>query len=77
MSAVERVQQATDQAQVPTSMLKVLNVQLAPPDLGNVSVRLSLEGSAIDVHMTADQSRTRTLIERDRHVIADSLTKVG
>jgi hypothetical protein len=77
MSALDRVLQATDQSQAPGPMLKVLNLQLAPPDLGAVSVRLSLEGSAIDVHMSVDQGRTRTLIERERHVIADSLTKVG
>jgi flagellar hook-length control protein FliK len=77
MSALERVIQANDQAQASTPVMKVLNVQLSPADLGNVSMRLSLEGTSLDVHMSVDQGRTRSLIERDRHMIADSLAKVG
>lgn len=77
MSALERVLQASDQAQANTPVMKVLNVQLAPPDLGNVSMRLALDGNSLEVHMSVDQGRTRALIERDRHVIEDSLTKVG
>jgi chemotaxis protein MotD len=77
MSALERVIQANDQAQANTPVMKVLNVQLSPADLGNVSMRLSLEGTSLDVHMSVDQGRTRSLIERDRHMIADSLAKVG
>ena len=77
MSALERALQATDQAQAAPAMLKTLNVQLSPADLGNVSVRLSLQGSALDLHMSVDQGKTRDLIERDRHVISDSLSRVG
>ena len=77
MTALERVLQATDQSQTAPAMLKTLNVQLSPADLGNVSVRLSLQGSALDLHLSVDQGKTRDLIERDRHVISDSLSQVG
>gem|GEM_PF-5156833 len=77
MTALERVLQATDQSQTAPAMLKTLNVQLSPADLGNVSVSLSLQGSALDLHLSVDQGKTRDLIERDRHVISDSLSQVG
>lgn len=77
MSALERALQIHSSQSDPSSVMRVLQIHLSPPDLGGVSVRMTLQGSALDLQLTADQTRTRNLIERDRQIISDNLNSAG
>jgi chemotaxis protein MotD len=58
-------------------VLRVLEIRLEPAELGTVSVRMSLRGSALEVHVAADRADTARLVQQDRDVLADRLQAAG
>jgi chemotaxis protein MotD len=58
-------------------VLRVLEIQLEPAELGTVSVRMSLRGSALEVHVAADRADTARLVQQDRDILSDRLQAAG
>lgn len=57
--------------------VKVLNLQLEPPNLGTVTVSLNLSDGGLNVQMAASQSTTANLIDRDKNSLTDQLRDSG
>lgn len=58
-------------------VLRVLEIQLEPAELGTVSVRMSLRGNALEVHLAADRADTARLVQQDRDALSDRLQAAG
>jgi hypothetical protein len=58
-------------------VLKVLEIQLEPANLGTVGVRMSLRGSALHLHLETGRHETAQLIQRDGDSLADRLQAAG
>ena len=60
-----------------SNVVRVLQIQLEPPELGTVSVRLKLEAHALELRISADQPGTADLIRRDQSVLTRLLQSAG
>ncbi|MBN8910858.1 MAG: flagellar hook-length control protein FliK [Rhizobiales bacterium] len=58
-------------------MVKVLNLELKPANMGSVTVRLALKDNAITVHIEAQRAETLAVIERERGALTDALASAG
>ena len=68
---------ATSQTNAPDQPLKVLTVNLEPPSLGNVTVRLRLVGSEVSVHLAAERKDTSQMLDQQRDAIRDLMHSAG
>lgn len=57
--------------------VKVLQIQLAPPDLGMLTMRMSLKADVLHLHLQVAQSQTATLIQNDREALTGLLRSAG
>jgi flagellar hook-length control protein FliK len=57
--------------------LKVLELQLDPPELGALMIRLSLKDNALHMQIEASHHETARLIERDREALTGMLRSAG
>jgi hypothetical protein len=64
-------------AQPSLSVVKTLDLQLEPPDLGTVNVKLNLSDGGLEVEVQASQSATRDLLEKDKQELTDRLADTG
>lgn len=62
---------------VPDQPLKILTVNLEPPDLGNVTVRLRLVGTEVSVQLAAQRKDTSTMLDQQRDQIRDLMQSAG
>lgn len=67
---------ATSQANAPEP-LKILTINLEPPALGNVTVRLRLVGSEVSVHLAAARKDTSLMLDQQRDSIRDLMQSAG
>ncbi|WBL77202.1 flagellar hook-length control protein FliK [Bradyrhizobium xenonodulans] len=67
---------ATSQASAPEP-LKILTINLEPPALGNVTVRLRLVGSEVSVHLAAERKDTSQMLDQQRDSIRDLMQSAG
>lgn len=58
-------------------VVKVLNIELKPANLGSVTVRIALKDNAITVHIETQQRDTQTAIEREREALVGALAAAG
>src|SRR5690606_40868425 len=55
-----------------SGVVRVLQIELEPPELGTVSIRLKLESQALELRISADQAGTADLIRRDQSMLTRS-----
>ncbi|MBR0749487.1 flagellar hook-length control protein FliK [Bradyrhizobium japonicum] len=67
---------ATSQTNAPEP-LKILTINLEPPALGNVTVRLRLVGSEVSVHLAAARKDTSLMLDQQRDSIRDLMQSAG
>lgn len=65
------------QSNAPDQPLKILTVNLEPPDLGNVTVRLRLVGTEVSVQLAAQRKDTSTMLDQQRDQIRDLMQSAG
>ena len=58
-------------------VVKVLNLELKPANMGSVTVRIALKDNAITVHLEAQRAETLAVIEREREALTKALTSAG
>lgn len=68
---------AGDAGGSPRAVVKVLNIRLDPPEYGQVSVRLTLQGGALSVQMRAERETTAAALDHDREKLAEHLKASG
>jgi chemotaxis protein MotD len=61
----------------PDQPVKILTINLEPPDLGNVTVRLRLVGEAVSVHLAADRKDTSQMLDQQRGSIREMMQSAG
>ncbi|WP_439408669.1 flagellar hook-length control protein FliK [Bradyrhizobium sp. DASA03076] len=65
------------QNNAPDQPLKILTVNLEPPDLGNVTMRLRLVGNEVSVQLAAERKDTSTMLDQQRDQIRDLMQSAG
>lgn len=61
----------------PDAPVRMLTVQLDPPNLGTVTVRMRLSGDAIEVKLAADRHDTTQLLRDERARLVDAMQSAG
>ncbi|MBH5368524.1 flagellar hook-length control protein FliK [Bradyrhizobium glycinis] len=68
---------AASQTNAPDQPLKILTVNLEPPALGNVTVRLRLVGTEVSVQLAAERKDTSQMLDQQRDQIRDLMQAAG
>jgi chemotaxis protein MotD len=68
---------AVSQANAPDQPLKILTINLEPPALGNVTVRLRLVGNEVSVHLAAERKDTSQMLDQQRDSIRGLMQSAG
>ncbi|MBB4428073.1 chemotaxis protein MotD [Bradyrhizobium sp. CIR48] len=68
---------AASQTNAPDQPLKILTINLEPPALGNVTVRLRLVGTEVSVHLAAARKDTSQMLDQQRDQIRDLMQTAG
>ncbi|WP_407117666.1 flagellar hook-length control protein FliK [Bradyrhizobium sp. LMG 9283] len=68
---------AASQTNAPDQPLKILTVNLEPPALGNVTVRLRLVGTEVSVQLAAERKDTSLMLDQQRDQIRDLMQSAG
>ncbi|WP_245474515.1 flagellar hook-length control protein FliK [Bradyrhizobium sp. Leo121] len=66
-----------DMRRGPDAPIRMLTLQLDPPSMGTVTVRMRLAGDAVEVRLLADQPETTELLRKDRGVLTDAMRSAG
>lgn len=65
------------QSNAPDQPVKILTVNLEPPDLGSVTMRLRLVGNEVSVQLAAQRKDTSTMLDQHRDQIRDLMQSAG
>jgi chemotaxis protein MotD len=68
---------AASQTKAPDQPLRILTVNLEPPALGNVTVRLRLVGTEVSVQLAAERKDTSQMLDQQRDHIRDLMQSAG
>ncbi len=68
---------SASQTNAPDQPLKILTLNLEPPALGNVTVRLRLVGTEVSVHLAAERKDTSQMLDQQRDQIRDLMQSAG
>ncbi|WP_439401161.1 flagellar hook-length control protein FliK [Bradyrhizobium sp. DASA03068] len=68
---------AAAQTNAPDQPLRILTVNLEPPALGNVTVRLRLVGTEVSVQLAAERKDTSQMLDQQRDQIRDLMQSAG
>ncbi|WP_448045389.1 flagellar hook-length control protein FliK [Bradyrhizobium liaoningense] len=68
---------AASRSNAPDQPLKILTINLEPPALGNVTVRLRLVGSEVSVQLAAERKDTSQMLDQQRDQIRDLMQSAG
>ncbi len=68
---------AASQSNAADQPLRMLTINLEPPALGNVTVRLRLVGSEVSVHLAAERKDTSQMLDQQRDSIRDLMQSAG
>ncbi|AWM03157.1 flagellar hook-length control protein FliK [Bradyrhizobium amphicarpaeae] len=68
---------SASQTNAPDQPLKILTINLEPPALGNVTVRLRLVGTEVSVHLAAARKDTSQMLDQQRDQIRDLMQSAG
>ncbi|MBR0776509.1 flagellar hook-length control protein FliK [Bradyrhizobium diazoefficiens] len=65
------------QSNAPDQPLRILTINLEPPALGNVTVRLRLVGTEVSVHLAAERKDTSQMLDQQRDSIRELMQSAG
>jgi chemotaxis protein MotD len=68
---------AAPQGNAPDQPVRILTVNLEPPALGNVTVRLRLVGTEVSVHLAAERRDTSQMLDQQRDSIRALMQSAG
>lgn len=68
---------AASRTNAPDQPLKILTINLEPPALGNVTVRLRLVGTEVSVQLAAERKDTSQMLDQQRDQIRDLMQSAG
>lgn len=68
---------AASQTNAPDQPLKILTINLEPPALGSVTVRLRLVGTEVSVHLAAERKDTSLMLDQQRDSIRELMQSAG
>jgi chemotaxis protein MotD len=68
---------AASQSNTADQPLKILTINLEPPALGNVTVRLRLVGTEVTVQLAAERKDTSQMLDQQRDSIRDLMQSAG
>ncbi|ABD86673.1 putative chemotaxis MotD protein [Rhodopseudomonas palustris BisB18] len=57
--------------------VKILTLQLEPPDLGAVTVKMRLAGDAVEIRLTAERADTARMLQHERGTLTDIMQSAG
>jgi chemotaxis protein MotD len=57
--------------------VRMLTLQLDPPSMGTVTVRMRLAGDAVEVRLSADRQETTQLLREERGALMDAMQSAG
>jgi len=57
--------------------VRMMTLELDPPNLGSVTVKMRLAGGSVEVHLTADRLETTQLLRQERGVLSDAMQSAG
>jgi chemotaxis protein MotD len=57
--------------------VKMLTLQLDPPDLGAVTVKMRLAGDAVEIRLSADRYETTQLLQQERGALTEMMQSAG
>jgi chemotaxis protein MotD len=66
-----------DMRRGPGAPIRMLTLQLDPPSMGTVTVRMRLAGDAVEVRLLADQPETTQLLREERGALMDAMRSAG
>lgn len=66
-----------DTSRVADKPVKILTVQLDPPSLGTVTVKVRLTGDAVDVQVSADRYETTQMLRHERDALTERMHSAG
>lgn len=66
-----------DTPRVTDKPVKILTVQLDPPSLGTVTVRVRLTGDAVDVQVSAERYETTQMLRHERDALIERMHSAG
>jgi chemotaxis protein MotD len=68
---------AASQTSATDQPLKILTINLEPPALGNVTVRLRLVGTEVSINLAAERKDTSQMLDQQRDQIRDLMQSAG
>lgn len=57
--------------------VRMMTLELDPPNLGSVTIKMRLAGDSVEVHLTADRLETTNLLRRERGALSDAMQSAG
>jgi chemotaxis protein MotD len=57
--------------------VRMMTLELDPPNLGTVTIKMRLAGASVEVHLTADRLETTNLLRQERGVLSDAMQSAG
>lgn len=57
--------------------VRMMTLELDPPNLGTVTIKMRLAGDSVEVHLTADRVETTNLLRQERGALSDAMQSAG
>lgn len=57
--------------------VRILTLQLEPPSIGSVTVRMRMAGDAVEVHLSAERAETTEMLRQERGALSDLMKSAG
>lgn len=57
--------------------VRMMTLELDPPNLGSVTVKMRLAGDSVEVHLTADRYETTQMLRQERGALTDAMQSAG
>lgn len=57
--------------------VRMMTLELDPPNLGAVTVKMRLAGDSVEIHLTADRYETTQMLRQERGALTDAMQSAG
>ena len=57
--------------------VRILTLELDPPNLGAVTVKMRLIGNAVEIHLSADRHETTQMLQQERGALTEVMQSAG
>jgi chemotaxis protein MotD len=57
--------------------VRIMTLELDPPNLGSVTVKMRLAGDSVEIHLTADRYETTQMLRQERGALTDAMQSAG